>query len=96
MTARVELPAYEGAEIRYPAGPVDIVLVRVRPNTDVVRLSIRNHSGFEIDGLCWSGTERTVRHAARTAALLFRHGMTVNEVLALVHTFAPATEGVTA
>src|SRR5207244_2053170 len=78
----------DGQTIAATAGPVIVAVQRVR--TSAFRLSIRYRStGHEIGDLSRSyPVEQTARHAARSAAVLFRSGLIVQQALDLLDVFA--------
>jgi hypothetical protein len=85
-------PLAEGATISAAAGPVVVSVQCIRPGfayrLSVARAGFGGFANREVDALCRSfADERTARHAARTATLLFRHGLTVDQVVELVALF---------
>jgi hypothetical protein len=91
--ATTKTPLAEGATISAAAGPVVVSMQCVRPGfayrLSVTRGGFGGFAGREVEELCRSfADEHTARQAARTATLLFRHGMTVDQVVELVALFA--------
>jgi hypothetical protein len=90
--ATTKTPLAEGATISAVAGPVVVSVQCVRPGfayrLSVARPGFGGFANREVDVLCRSfADERTARQAARTATLLFLHGMTVDQVVELVALF---------
>jgi hypothetical protein len=90
--ATTKTPLAEGATISAVAGPVVVSLQCIRPGfayrLSVARPGFGGFANREVDALCRSyADEHTARQAARTATLLFRHGMTVDHVVDLVALF---------
>jgi hypothetical protein len=85
-------PLAAGQTITTVAGPVVISVQCIRPGyayrLSVARTGFGGYANCEVAALCRSfPDERTARQAARTATLLFRHGMTVDQVVELVAMF---------
>lgn len=74
----------EGQEIPQRVGVAVIVVQRI--NAGAFRLSIRHASNnAEVPELCRTfPNQRRARHVARTAAVLFRSGLNINDVLRLL------------
>jgi hypothetical protein len=85
-------PLADGETIAVQAGSVIVAVQCVRPGA-AYRLSIRYaSSGFEVDALSRAfPAEHTARSAARTATVLFRAGITVQQAIDLLAVFATAT-----
>jgi hypothetical protein len=90
--ATTKTPLTEGATISAVAGPVVVSVQCIRPGyayrPSVARPGFGGFANREVEELCRSfPDERTARRAARTATLLFRHGLTVDQVVELVALF---------
>jgi hypothetical protein len=91
--ATTKAPLADGQTVSAAAGPVVVSVQCIRPGfayrLAVARPGFGGYADREVDALCRSfADERTARRAARTATLLFRHGMTVDQVVELVALFA--------